>query len=332
MKDDSIHIALATDRRYVPGLLVTMTSMIYSTAQQKRLRFHILADALDDNDKRRIVDFAVKFGAQPPEFIEPDMTPIREKFTSYKDSHAAFLRLFLCAFFSFDWILYSDVDTLWMRDISELWSLRDDSVSLLWCRDIPSIAHDVKEYSIWNPEFDESRYACSGVVLMNLKRMRETGFVGKCIRFVEQWGTPFFVDQDILNYICRDDAKILPQYWDCMMPDPDAVNGLVYHFNGIGSLFNSSFSGWKPLYYPWFRFYYDFILNSPERQVCSKVKRILFMLIGFLYPLRWIVTMFIPRTKQKRDGIIRQLFFAWLWPRAKWRWDSNNPLSVSHCR
>ena len=328
MKDNLIHIALATDHRYVPGLLVTMTSMIRSTEQKSRLRFHILADALDDSDKMRIANFATDFGAQLPEFVEPDMTLIRERFTPYKNSHAAFLRLFLCELISLDWILYSDVDTLWMRDISELWSLRDDSVSLLWCRDIPSIAHGVKEYSTWNPEFNESQYACSGVALMNLKRMRETDFINKCADFVERWGTPFFVDQDILNYVCRNDAKLLPQYWDCMMPDPEAVNGIVYHFNGIGSMFNSSFTGWRPLFYPWFRFYYDFILGEPERQVCGITKRALFMFLGFLYPSSWIVTMFMPRTKQKRDSITRQLFFAWLWRKAKWRWDINN--SHSH--
>lgn len=322
MNDTPIHIALATDHRYVPGLLVTMTSIIRSTSQKSSLRFHILADALDDKDKTQIIEFASKFGAQRPEFIEPDMASIRKRFTAYKNSHAAFLRLFLCDFLPLDWIIYSDVDTLWLRDISELWQLRDESVSLLWCRDLPTIAHDVKAYSIWNPEFDENRYACSGVAIMNLKRMRETGFIDKCIRFVERWGTPFFVDQDILNYVCRDDAKLLPQYWDCMMPDKEAVNGLVYHFNGIGSMFNSSFSGWRPLYYPWFRFYYDFILGTPKRKVCGRVKRAIFIFLGYLYPWRWMVTIFMPRTKQKRDGVIRQLFFAWLWRKAKWRWDT----------
>ena len=38
----------------------------------------------------------------------------------------------------------------------------------------------------------------------------------------------------------RNDAKLLPQYWDCMMPDPEAVNGIVYHFNGIGSMRNEA--------------------------------------------------------------------------------------------
>ncbi len=248
------------------------------------------------------------------------MAPIRARFTAYKDSHAAFLRLFLCDVFAFDWILYSDVDTLWLRDPAELWSLRDGSASLLWCHDTPSICHGVHEYSIWNPDFDENTYACSGVALMNLKYLRETNFVAKAAAFVERWGTPFFVDQDILNYICQDDAKIIPQHWDCMMPTKEAINGLVYHFNGIGKMFNSSFSGWRPLYYAWFRFYYDFILKEPQKKVCGLFKRALFWVLGSFYPPQRLINLTLRKKPMLADNISRQLFFAWLWRHAKWRW------------
>lgn len=315
-----IHIALAANHRYRPGLLVTMVSMIRSTRQKDRLRFHILSEGLSDEDKADVVSLAEEYGAQRPDFHEPDMTLIKSRFAAYKNSHAAFLRLFLCDVFDFDWILYADVDTLWLRDPAELWTMRDDSVSLLWCKDIPSISHGVHLYSKWNPDFDESKYACSGVVLMNLKKLRAIDLPAQAASFVEKWGTPFFVDQDILNHVCRDDAKLLPQHWDCMMPTEEAVNGLVYHFNGIGSMFNSSFSGWRPLYYAWFRYYYDFILKKPDEKVCAGFKRVLFWLMGSFYPSRRLIHFLFHRKKFLVDNIYRQLFFAWLWRHAKWRW------------
>lgn len=317
---DTIHIALAANHRYRPGLLVTMVSMIRSTRQKDRLRFHILSEGLTDDDKAVVVAMAEEYGAQKPEFHEPDMSLIKSRFAAYKDSHAAFLRLFLCDIFTFDWILYADVDTLWLRDLSEMWSLRDDSASLLWCKDIPSVIHGVRLYSKWNPDFDESKYACSGVVLMNLKRLREINLPAKAASFVEKWGTPFLVDQDILNFICREDAKLIPGYWDCMMPTKEAVNGLVYHFNGIGSMFNSDFSGWRPLYYVWFRYYYDFILKEPDKKVCSVFKRLLFWLLGSGYPSYKFIRLIFHKKEFLVDNIYRQLFFAWLWRHAKWRW------------
>jgi len=198
--------------------------------------------------------------------------------------------------------------------------MRDNSASLLWCNDLPSICHGVHEYSKWNPDFDESTYACSGVVMMNLARLREMNFVAKAVDFVNKWGTPFFVDQDILNYICRDSTKMLPQYWDCMMPTKDAVNGLVYHFNGIGAMFNSSFQGWRPLYYPWFRYYYDFIKKAPTKKVCNIFKRTLFWLLGTFYPPVRLIKLIFGRNPHLVDNICRQVFFAWLWRHANWRW------------
>lgn len=320
IKDDLIHIALAANHRYLPGLLVTMVSMIRSTSQKERLRFHILSEGLTGEDKDRVSAFAAEYGALRPDFYEPDMAPIRNQFAAYKNSHAAFLRLFLCEVFPYEWMLYSDVDTLWMRDVAELWAMRDESVSLLWCHDIPSICKGVHQYSKWNPEFDEEKYACSGVVLMNLSRLHRSNFVRKAARFVEEWGTPFFVDQDILNYICRDDAKLLPQHWDCMMPVKDAANGLVYHFNGIGAMFNSSFSGWRPLFYVWFRFYYDFILKQPDKKVCGVFKRTIFWMLGCTYPSLRLINFFIRNKPVLAEGVYRQWFFAWLWRHAKWKW------------
>ncbi len=320
-QDNLVHIALAANHRYLPGLLVTIVSMVRAAERKEDLRFHILSEGLTEEDKISVSSAVAEYVSSPiVDYYEPDMGEIRERFTAYKNSHAAFLRLFLCEVFPYEWMLYSDVDTLWMRDPAELWRLRDNSVSLLWCRDVPSIAHGVHQYSKWNPDFDETKYACSGVVLMNLRKLREIDFVAKAAEFVEQWGTPFFVDQDILNYVCRDDAKLLPQHWDCMMPTKEAVNGLVYHFNGIGGMFNSSFSGWRPLYYPWFRFYYDFLAKEPRRQVCGCFKRAVFWALGWLYPFSWFFRLCLKGNPVLSDNVCRQLFFAWLWRRAKWRW------------
>ena len=48
---DAVHIALAADHRYLPGLLATLASMVLSASDKSRLRFHILADGLTDEDK-----------------------------------------------------------------------------------------------------------------------------------------------------------------------------------------------------------------------------------------------------------------------------------------
>lgn len=319
--NEIVSIALAANHRYMPGLQATMASMLLFASEKDRLRFHIFADGLTNDDCRSLSALAERFGCVCPlEFHYPDMSRIKSLFSPYNNSHAPFLRLFLCEYLQEDWVLYADVDTLWFSDVCRLWDERDNDVSLLWCRDLPSIAHGVREYSVcWNPRFDVERYACSGVMLMNLRRMRDKKFVDQCSSFAKKWGTPFFVDQDILNAVCFDDAKLLPQYWDLMMPDREARKGCVVHFNGIGKMFNGPFVGWRPLYWMWHRFYLDVIQKAPETPVCGRVKGAIFWLMGGIYPHRYLVRLFTwPFAMRWTDQIQRTLFFAWLWRHATW--------------
>ena len=322
MKAGAVHIALASDHRYLPGLQTTLASIILASRNPERLVFHVLADGLSVNDEASVSALAGRCGAGPVvDFIHPDMGPVRSAFEPYKGSHAAFLRLFLSEFLpDEDWVLYADVDTLWFRDPCELWKERDPSVSLLWSPDCPSIAEGVRKYSLkFHPRFDVGRYACSGVVLMNLKRMRETGFVAKCKAFAAKWGTPLFVDQDILNTVCFDDAKLLDRRWDCMMPDRDAAESVVLHCNGLGGKFDVPMQSWRPSYYVWYRFYADVVLGMPDRPPASRLRRLLFWSLGFVYPPHRTITFLCRHLHpQRRDQIERTLFFAWLWRHAKW--------------
>ncbi len=319
---DAVHIALAADHRYLPGLFATLASMVLSSSDKGRLRFHILADGLTEEDERTVAALAVRCGAvHPIAFLHPVMDRIRKAFSSYKGSHATFLRLYLSEFLpDEDWVLYADVDTLWFRDPCALWDEREPSVSLLWSPDVPSIAEGVRKYSLkFNPRFDVDRYACCGVVLMNLRKMRETGLVAKCEAFVAKWGTPFFVDQDILNAVCFDDAKLLDRRWDCMMPDRAAVDGVVIHCNGLGGKFDVPMRSWRPSYYVWYRFYADVVQDAPNRPAASRLRRLLFWTLGSFYPPHRTISFLCRKLHpQRRDQIERTLFFAWLWRHAKW--------------
>lgn len=322
VRDGCVHVALAADHRYLPGLQATLASMVLASRTPDRLAFHVLADGLSAADEASVCALAARCGLRRAvDFVRPDMGPVRSAFEPYKGSHAAFLRLFLPEFFpELDWVLYADVDTLWFRDPCDLWNERDQSVSLLWSPDCPSIAEGVREYSLrFNPRFDVARYACSGVVLMNLERMRETGFVAKCKAFAAKWGTPFFVDQDILNTVCFDDAKLLDRRWDCMMPDRGAVDAVVLHCNGLGGKFDVPMRPWRPSWYVWYRFYADVVLSEPGRPAASRLRRFLFWSLGFFYPNRAVVRFVCrPFHPQRSDQLERTLFFAWLWRRAKW--------------
>ena len=314
-KTDAVHIALAANHRYLPGLEATLASMLLSAKRKDRLVFHVFADGLSEEDCNAVKAVAERYGLREPiDFIHPDMEPLKKLFAPYKGSHAAFLRLYLCEFFKeLDWIVYSDVDILWYRDVCELWEERDDSVSVLWSADCPSIQQGVCRggKDAWRWAIEPAKYACSGVMLMNLRRMREVGFIRQCADFALKWGTPGFVDQDIINHVCRNDAKLLDQRWDCMMPDKAAPSGVVVHCNGVGALFNGPYESWRPNYVIWFEFYFKRILGKEYR--LSLTKRALIFLMSLVYPYRALAKFLtLPFGIERTDQLQRTLFFAWL--------------------
>ena len=146
---------------------------------------------------------------------------------------------------------------------------------------------------------------------MNLARMRETRFVEKCTEFAAKWGSPFFVDQDILNYVCRNDAKLLDQRWDCMNPDKAAPDGVVVHCNGCGALFNGPYESWRPNYIIWFEFYFKYIRGAKYKM--AWYKRALYFALSFIYPYRPAIEFLtFPFPLARTDQLQRVVFFCWL--------------------
>lgn len=54
MTKEPVHIAMASNRRYLPGLRATTLSLIKAAAEPERLRFHIFPDGLTKEDEERL--------------------------------------------------------------------------------------------------------------------------------------------------------------------------------------------------------------------------------------------------------------------------------------
>ena len=227
-----IHVAMAADQGYWKGLEVAKASMVASCSAPERLEFHLF-DEKEGVASRIRADFGISTGAS-----------------------MAFVRLYLAELLpDIDWVVYADADTLWYRDVIELWGKRDETKILQWVRDITSTQ---LEASVWqrriNPDFNPRNYGCSGVMLLNLKRMRSSGLLERAIAFNRRYGLFRYIDQDILNALCHDDCGFLPAWWDVLIPDPAntqatvmsagsvAIN-CVLHLTGVGRCFSGPYEG-----------------------------------------------------------------------------------------
>lgn len=273
--DGSVHVVLAADANYAPGLEVTKKSMLRSCATPERLVFHVF----DETALRNLAGVEV--------------------FDRFHTSRMTYLRLFLPELLpEVDWVVYSDVDTIWNRDVCELAGLFDASVSIQWVRDFKSAVWAVRPWiRKTGLAFDETRYCCAGISLMNLRKMRPTHLSARAIDLVRRCGTPPYADQDILNVIYNQDCGFLPDYWDTFRDLPSWRTPAVYHLMCVGRHFHDTVS---PVYPPQYQLWWNVAHGTSAVHPRSR-------LLAALWPIRFLVRL-LPLSVRER--IQRQMFFA----------------------
>ncbi len=116
-----------------------------------------------------------------------------------------------------DWVVSCDGDTLWRTDPADLWALRDERLLLQASRDVTAADGGTFEhYSWWERNglyMPVEKCYCCGLMLLNLKRMRDECFSGTCRQFIADHPNPPMREQTVLSYVARDASAALPPEW-----------------------------------------------------------------------------------------------------------------------
>lgn len=111
--------------------------------------------------------------------------------------------------------LYLDVDTIVMRDISELWELPIEKMYFAAVRE-PEKSHD------------DFIYINAGVMMLNLEKMRD----GLSVRMIEELNRHFWPckEQDLFSEWCQGQFLLLPaDYNACRFTDPPRLKKIVHY-------------------------------------------------------------------------------------------------------
>lgn len=135
-------------------------------------------------------------------------------------------------FLQYDKGIYVDSDTILTGDIGKLFDV-DLGEKVMAARPDPKVAAvpefiDYVEKGLDVPHQD---YINSGVLLMDLKKLRKEHYITKMTNLIKEDAELVAPDQDYLNVILKGKIKHLGKEWNCQPEGEDPKNAKLLHFN-----------------------------------------------------------------------------------------------------
>lgn len=237
-----IPIFFSVNDAYAPYLAVAVNSIRENANPAYNYRIHILSDDLSPENRKRLGSFA-------REGFEIVFVPLTQKLATLLGEHqlqqhsfqafaslTIYFRLFIPALFpEYDKGIYLDADIVVPGDISRLWEEKLGGRLIGACADY-SIQHiaPFMRYIDRYVGVDHRNYVNSGVLLLNMRRLRETDLSGRFIRMMHRYAFETVApDQDYLNALCWNSIHYLDPIWNAMPSDriSSLDNPHIIHFN-----------------------------------------------------------------------------------------------------
>ena len=211
---EPIEITYTIDDNYAQQCYVSIKSIACHTADN--LLVHVVSNGEIAADNQR------ELRTLESEHLHIDFTrfdeklfhdfPVGETTGNVKIPYTAYFRLYLYHYFSSDKIIYVDADTLFLADIATLWNCDLGNHLVAGVPELYSTQNiRRKDLEI----ADGEHYINSGLLVMNLKELRERHFYEEALALAHEHPEKiYFHDQDIVNYLCRGQIVYLPYRWN----------------------------------------------------------------------------------------------------------------------
>lgn len=213
---DTIEIAMATDNNYTYQTIVAMTSILENKSKNTFVNFHVmLSEDFDNVNKEKIKSLQNSYSNCCVNILDMNSVPDEAKVSGHV-SKAAYFRLNLPNLLpQLEKVLYIDTDIIAMEDISKLYNTNIDDYYIGAMNHASIQRKDTDFFGVGKRNI----YVNSGVVLMNLKKIREDDIENKFYQFIldnkdnNDWQQH---DQDVINVVCYGKIFILPLRYNAM--------------------------------------------------------------------------------------------------------------------
>lgn len=207
MYELDINILYSSDENYVKHAAASLISLLKNNSDFNNINIFYLENNLSKVSKEKLREIVEGYDRK---IIFIDSEQLCKKMVKKDDFPlAGYARLFISQIADIDKILYLDCDTIINSSLKSLWETEIESYLLAGVQDNPAL------YMVEAIGMDRNdRYINSGVMLINLKKWRETNLEDRFVEFIKSYrGKVPHHDQGVINGVCKDNILILnPKY------------------------------------------------------------------------------------------------------------------------
>ena len=235
-----IPIFFTIDDGYAPFLAVALNSAIKNADPARQYKAIVLHQELNKTNIEKVK-------ALETENFKIELTPMRANFEALDDRMSnrlrcdyftltIYFRLFIPAMFpQYDKGIYIDSDVVLTSDVAQFYDIEIGDNLIGACKDL-SIAHipPLVAYTENAVGVKKHEYINSGVLLMNLKKMREGDLERHFLTLLNTYHFDSIApDQDYLNAMCNGKIYYLDESWNTMPNDarPPLSRANLIHYN-----------------------------------------------------------------------------------------------------
>jgi len=214
---NEIPIFFAVDDNYAPFLAATLRSLLDNGSKDYTYAVHILIDELSEKNRKRLLSLKTEnsrigFFSVKKRLSQPGTTfQLRDYYTS-----ATYYRFFIPALFpEYDRCIYLDSDLIITGDVSVIYrALAPGRLVAAVNDDVITGSEIFSRYTRAVLNIAPGSYFNAGVLVMDLKRMREISLEQRFRELIAVRRFPVAQDQDYLNVLCRGNVTWLDHTWN----------------------------------------------------------------------------------------------------------------------
>ena len=206
MSEKSInHIVYITDENYVLPTLVSLNSLVANTPPHVHIQVHVIAVEVSERSRKKFSEIhsgsvSVQVHDFKDEYADFDVTHL------YVSKAALFKFRLPEIFLDLDRILYIDGDIILNKGFEKIFEHDISSYYAAVTQDMIAVLREK-----WTEKLGCEKYFNSGMMYLNLAKMRQDGCVQRLIEHKKNEVDHHFMDQNVLNIVLGHNVT----YLDC---------------------------------------------------------------------------------------------------------------------